>query len=68
MKRIATGLMLALLTGCGTLDAALENRVACTVDRTQALSVSMYGPIGLTGKIAKGDAAVICAGKAASAP
>lgn len=68
-------LLLALaLTGCGTLDAALENRVVCTVDRTMALSVSLYGPIGLSGKVAKGDAAVICAlpvtasAKAASAP
>lgn len=62
MKRIALILATLALTGCASLDleGQLENRVACTVAKDKAFTVSEYGPIGITGKIADKDAAVIC--------
>jgi hypothetical protein len=51
----------AFLSGClATFDGALENRVACTVAKDAAFVVSQYGPVGITGKIAESDRAVIC--------
>ena len=62
MKPIALILATLALSGCATLslDGKLENRVACTVAKDKAFTVSEYGPVGITGKIADRDAAVIC--------
>ena len=54
MKRAL--ILCVLLSGC----AQFENRVACTVDKSQALYVSKYGPIGVASEIAKQDAKAIC--------
>lgn len=64
MKRTAYTLALLLvasgMTGCGTLDGKLENRVACTVAKDKLYAVSEFGPIGITSKVAEADRAVIC--------
>ncbi len=49
------------LAGCATLDGlGLENRVSCTKGGTTALYSSMYGPLGVTSKVAQVDADEIC--------
>lgn len=50
----------ALLAGCGTLDRVLENRVACSLDRSQGAFISWYGPLGISAKIAEADAEAMC--------
>lgn len=45
------------LSGCGTM---FENRLSCTVDGSQALFTSKYGPVGITAKVEESDAKVIC--------
>ena len=52
-------ILLLPLTGCATLEM-LDNRVSCTVSGDQAYVNSMYGPIGVSSKIAKQDADAIC--------
>ena len=54
MKKLLPLAMLALLSGCSTLEM-LDNRVSCTVDGGQAYVNSMYGPFGVTSKIAEKD-------------
>ena len=61
MIRLVGLLPLIALGACSSLDGILENRVTCTVDYKQAHYVSLYGPLGVVSKIAKSDAAVICA-------
>ena len=48
------------LTGCGTFKGQFENRVTCTVDKSQALVVSKYGPLGIASEIAEADTKIIC--------
>lgn len=50
----------AALSGCSTLDRVMENRVACSLDRTQGAVISWYGPLGIGAKIAEADAKVMC--------
>ena len=50
----------ALLAGCGTLDRVLENRVACSLDRSQGAFISWYGPLGISAKIAEADVEQMC--------
>ncbi len=59
MSKIFLVFLCMLLSGCASLDF-LENRVSCSVDGKQAYVNSMYGPVGVTSKVAKADAAVIC--------
>lgn len=60
MTRICILAIAALLSGCSTLDRVLENRVACSLDRTQGAFISWYGPLGISAKIAEADAKVMC--------
>jgi hypothetical protein len=62
MKRTIIALaVLALLSGCGSLDGVvLANRVACTVAKDAAFVVSLWGPVGISATIADQDRAVIC--------
>jgi hypothetical protein len=60
MKCFVVLVMAALLSGCGSLKGQFENRAVCTVAKDQALTVSMYGPIGIASKLAEQDAAVLC--------
>ena len=55
--RLAMVLCVLLLSGCGV---TFENRVACTSDRSTAIFVSMYGPIGIASTIEESDAAHVC--------
>jgi hypothetical protein len=48
------------LSGCGTLEKTFANRVSCSLDRQEGFVNSMYGPVGVTSKVAKEDAAVMC--------
>lgn len=57
-----------LLAACGSMDAALSNRIGCTVDGKRAYSVSQWGPLGVTATVHADDAAAVCAGRAAAAP
>ena len=50
----------ALLAGCSTLDRVMENRVACSLDRSQGAFISWYGPLGISAKIAEADAEAMC--------
>lgn len=50
---------LGLLSGCSSLEM-LENRVSCSADGKYAFVNSMYGPVGVTSKVAASDAKVIC--------
>lgn len=47
------------LQGCASTDF-FANRVSCTVSGGTAFVNSMYGPLGITSKIAASDATVIC--------
>ena len=58
MRLLAT-LAALLLCGCSTLES-LENRVSCSADGKHAYINSLYGPVGVTSKIAAADAKVIC--------
>jgi hypothetical protein len=49
----------ALLAGCSS-PRWLENRVACTVDGSEAHVISKWGPVGVGAKIADDDARVLC--------
>ena len=60
MTRILILAAVALLAGCSTLDRIMENRVACSLDRTQGAFISWYGPLGISAKIAEADAEARC--------
>jgi hypothetical protein len=60
MHRITMIIAALALVGCGTLDSKMENRVACTAGKDKAFAVSEWGPVGITGKLAEADRAVIC--------
>lgn len=60
MRRALVSLAL-LLSGCAGMETSLENRIACTVARDSAYAVSLWGPVGITAKIAPRDAKVVCA-------
>jgi hypothetical protein len=57
-----TGILvsLLLLSGCESTGKMLENRLSCTLSGDTAYVTSMYGPIGVTNKIAEADARVAC--------
>lgn len=59
--RVIAALALVLLAGCGTSPKLLENRVACTLDRTEAHVLSKWGPVSVGTQVAQADAAVLCA-------
>lgn len=59
-RSILIAALATLSTGCASLDGALVNRVACTLDRQQGAFISWYGPIGISAKIADADAKVMC--------
>lgn len=48
------------LAGCSTLDRMLENRIACSLDRTQGAVISWWGAIGISAKIAEADTEAMC--------
>lgn len=60
MKRLFLALTAVLLAGCSTVSS-FDNRVSCSLDKQEAYVNSMYGPLGVTSKIDKRDAQVICA-------
>ncbi|MBL8361419.1 MAG: hypothetical protein JNN18_13080 [Rubrivivax sp.] len=60
MTRLLILAAAAALAGCSTLDRVMENRVACSLDRTQGAFISWYGPLGISAKIAEADAKVMC--------
>lgn len=60
MTRILILAAALLLAGCSTLDHVMENRVACSLDRTQGAFISWYGPLGISAKIAEADAKAMC--------
>lgn len=53
----------ALLTGCGMSPKVLENRVVCTIDRSEAHVLSKWGPVSVGTQVSQADAAVVCASK-----
>lgn len=54
-------LILAVLaSGCDTLAKYTENIAACSLDRTELVVASMYGPVGIASKVRKADAAAVC--------
>ena len=53
-------LSIGVLSGCATKPSFLENRVVCTVAQDKAFVVSQWGPVGISGEIAKQDREVIC--------
>ena len=62
MKRSLIALIALALAGCGTFNGlTFENRVACTVGKDKAYTVSEWGGrIGISSEIADADRAVIC--------
>lgn len=56
---LALAMASAMLSGCGSTKM-LENRIACTVDKSEAHVVSKWGPLGIASEIAKADATVVC--------
>lgn len=54
--RLALILLAASLAGCVTF----ENRLACSLDRSEAYFVSKYGPVGIVSTIEESDAAHAC--------
>lgn len=59
MKTVTRLTMMAgavLLAGCVTL----ENRLACSLDRSEAYFISKYGPLGLASTIGEADSAHAC--------
>jgi hypothetical protein len=57
MKKSLIALAVLALTGC---NATMSNRIACTVAKDKAFTVSEYGPLGVTQVVDAKDAAVIC--------
>lgn len=60
MTRIIILAAAALLAGCSSLDRIMENRVSCSLDRTQGAFISWYGPLGISAKIAEADVEQMC--------
>lgn len=60
MKTTIIFALLVLLSGCGTDPKWMENRVACTVDKSEAFVISKWGPLAIGSPLAKADAATIC--------
>lgn len=56
---LALAMASTLFSGCGSTKM-LENRIACTVDKSEAHVVSKWGPVGIASQIAQADAAVVC--------
>ena len=62
MKIVSLAVMAAFLTGCASLPSVdLSNRLSCTLDKKQAFINSMYGPLGVTSKVAAADGKALCA-------
>ena len=61
MTRFALLACLLALSGCGTLDGKLDNRMSCTLARDAALYSSMYGRIGFTSYVNDEDGKAACA-------
>ncbi len=60
MRPTLPTLFLALsLAGCAD-TRFLENRIVCTVDKQHAHAVSVWGPFGISSRIAASDAAIVC--------
>lgn len=55
MKTSLTILALLALSGCGTLDGKLQNRITHTLDCKRAFVASLWGPVGVTSEIDKAD-------------
>lgn len=53
-------ILTCLLAGCSTSPKWLENRVACTVDGTEAHVLSKWGPVSIGARLAESDAAAVC--------
>ena len=49
-------------SGCSSFDLtkALENRVACTVNRDEAHTISRYGFFGFAFKVSEKDTPILC--------
>ena len=60
MKSLLIALAALALSGCGTLDGKLQNRLACSVAKDKLFIVSEYGPVGIASTIADADRAVVC--------
>ena len=60
MKSLLIALAALALSGCGTLDGKLDNRVVCTAAKDKLFGVSMWGPVGIASVFAEQDRAVIC--------
>jgi hypothetical protein len=64
MKQFLTVALLLIaataLQACDTLSKKFENRLACSLDRSEAYVVSKYGPLGISSEIQKDDAALAC--------
>lgn len=52
-----------MLAGCGMSPKVLENRVVCTIDRSEAHVLSKWGPVSVGTQVSQADAAVVCAAK-----
>lgn len=60
-QRVGLAIALIALSGCSSLKGQLENRVVMSTDCGAVFALSLYGPIGLSGKAADRDAAPILA-------
>lgn len=60
MRRAFILIAAGLLAGCSTSPKWLENRVACTVDGTEAHVLSRWGPVSIGARLADSDAAAVC--------
>lgn len=56
--KIAAALLALALTGCSSLDGAMQNRVSCSPDGREATFCSFYGPLCIGAKIDPKDAAI----------
>ena len=60
LAALALCMAAALMAGCATRPAWLENRAACTADGMQLHAISVWGWFGISSRLAAADAAVIC--------
>lgn len=56
-------LAVVLLAGCGSNPKLMENRVACTLDRSEAHILSKWGPVSVGTQVSQADTAVLCGSK-----
>lgn len=63
MRALALLVVLVGLAGCGMSPKVLENRVVCTIDRSEAHVLSKWGPVSVGTQVSQADAAVVCAAK-----